>query len=279
MALVYSPTTRGRLLALELRRLRERSGLEQAGAAKALAWSKSKLSRIEGAEVKVTEVDILALLQLYGAGERADTLIRLRKDSWQRGWWTAYSDAFTGPFVALEDQATRILTWETQLVPGLLQTKEYAHALIGTLRHDEDPKVVHDRVTARINRQRILDRPDAPEYRAVLDESILRRQIGSAEITRDQLSHLVEMGRRPNITIQVMPFTAQIHPGLDGPMTLFSFASDDDLDVAYAEGLGGDVYLESATELRRIRVATQSIGEAALLPEESLDHIAALAKE
>lgn len=279
MALVYSPTTRGRLLALELRRLRERTGMDQVVAARRLRWSKSKLSRIESAEVQVTEANLHALLQLYGAGDRTEYLLQLRKDSWQRGWWTAYSDAFTGPFVALEDQATRILTWETQLVPGLLQTKEYAHALIGSLRHSENPKVIHDRVTARLNRQRILDRPDAPEYRAVLDESVLRRQIGSAGITRDQLSHLVEMGRRPSISIQVMPFTAPIHPGLDGPMTLFGFASDDDLDVAYAEGLGGDVYLESVTELRRIRVAAQSIGEAALLPEESLDLIAALAKE
>lgn len=277
MAQVYSPTTRGRLLALELRRLR--GDMDQAVAARHLGWSKSKLSRIEGPETKVTEADLLALLQLYGAGSRAESLIQLRKDSWKRGWWTTFNHAYTGPFLALEDQAARIFTWETQLVPGLLQTEDYSYAIISKLRSADDPKMVHDRVTVRTMRQRILNRPDAPSCTAVLDESILQRPIGGKDVLRGQLRHLLEMAQRPNITIQVMPFDAIEHPGLEGPVTLFSFADDPDLDTAYAEGLGGDVYLEAIADLERIRVDVSQIGEAALDPERSMDMLAALAEE
>lgn len=279
MALVYSPTIRGRRLALELRRLREGAQMEQAAAARLLGWSKSKLSRIEGAETKPSEADVRAIIQLFGLpAERGIALLQLRKDSWQRGWWTSYGGAFTGSFMALEDAAADILDWETQLVPGLLQTDAYAQAVF-SLRHNEDPQTIHDRVTARGNRRRLLSRPNGPRYRAILDEGVLRRQVGGCDVMRGQLAYLREQAQQPNITIQVVPFAAGAHAGVEGSVVLFRFADDGDLDVAYAEGLGGDVYLESAEELNRIRLATESIAEAALTPEASDDLIAALAKE
>lgn len=279
MALVYSPTTRGRRLALELLRLRDRSQMDQAVAARALGWNKSKLSRIEATQTRPSETDVAALLQLYGVpAERGTSLLQLLKESWQRGWWTAYGDAFTGAFVALENEADSVFAWEAQLVPGLLQTERYAEAVM-SLRQDEDPMAIHDRVTARMNRRRLLTRPEAPAYRAVLDEGVLRRQVGGPEVMGEQLAYLLEQADQLNITIQIVPFAAGVHAGVEGPITLFGFIEDADLDVAYAEGLGGDVYLESATELQRIRVATQSIGEAALSPQDSRGLIAALIKE
>lgn len=280
MALVYSPTTRGRLLALELRRIREVAQMDQTAAARALGWNKSKLSRIEATQTRPSENDVIALLQLYGVpADRGTSLQQLLKESWKRGWWTAYEGAFTGGFLPLEDGADSITAWAAHLVPGLLQTQRYAEAVIGGVRQDEDPGIIHDRVTARMNRRRLLTRPDAPRYHAILDEGVLHRQVGGTDVMREQLAYLLEQADRPNIVIQIVPFTAGVHAGVEGPVVLFSFALDADLNVAYAEGLGGDVYLESATELRRIKVATESIGDAALSAQDSRELMASLIKE
>lgn len=277
MALIYSPTTRGRLLALELRRTREDAQMEQLDAARALGWNKSKLSRIEATKTRPSENDVIALIELYGVSpERGTSFQQLLKESWKRGWWTAYEGAFTGGFLSLEDSASTITAWEVQLIPGLLQTQHYAEAVISGVRQDEESKSIHDRVTARMNRRRLLSRPDAPTYRAILDEGVLHRQVGGPDVMRDQLAHLLEQAQQPNVTIQIVPFSAGVHAGVEGPVVLFQFSEDADLDVAYAEGLGGDVYLESAAELRRIKVAVQRIGDAALSPQDSMGRIASL---
>ncbi|MDL4772598.1 helix-turn-helix domain-containing protein [Actinomadura xylanilytica] len=278
MAFVSSPTTRGRRLAFELRNLRSRTGLTPTQAARQLGWSLSKLTRIERAQTQPKIADIEAALALYGVdtAKRA-ALIQLAKESWKRGWWTAYADVFSGSIVALEDEASLIHAWEPQLVPGLLQTEEYASAIIGLLRLDAES--VHRRVVARMNRGMLLRRPNGPNLHALLDESVLRRIIGSHEVMRGQLSALVRAAERPNITIQVVRLDAGAHIGLEGAMELISFAEDSELDVAYAEGPMGDIYLESTEEVNRIRVDLESIRSTAMSPSASVELITALAGE
>ncbi|MFC5749971.1 helix-turn-helix domain-containing protein [Actinomadura rugatobispora] len=278
MAVVSSPTTRGRRLAFELRKFRERAELTPSQAARQLGWSLSKLIRIEKAQTQPKTSDITAALALYGVDSATHAaLIQLAKESWKRGWWTAYADVFSGSIVALEDEASSICAWEPQLVPGLLQTEEYAHGII-SLR-SEDPATIHRRVMARMNRGMLLRRPDAPRLHAVLDEAVLRRGIGGPEVMRKQFSALVEAAQRPNVTIQIMPFDSGAHLGLEGSMELLGFADDAELDVAYAEGPMGDIYLESAEEVTRIRLALETICSAAMPPAESVHLIAALAQD
>ncbi|MEW2352193.1 helix-turn-helix transcriptional regulator [Spirillospora sp. NPDC029432] len=278
MAVVSSPTTRGRRLAFELRRMRERADLTPTQAARQLGWSLSKLTRIEKAQTQPKTADLERALALYGVDDATHAgLVRLAKDSWRRGWWTSYADVFSGSIVALEDEATVIRAWEPQLVPGLLQTEAYAREVL-SLRQ-EDATAVHRRVVARLNRGMLLRRPDAPTLNAVLDESALRRGVGGPDVMRKQLQALIEAAERPNVSIQVMPHDSGAHLGLMGPLELFSFADDAELDVAYTETLMGDIYLESTEEVVRIRVALDAICSRAMPPEESLDLIHKLAQE
>ncbi|GAA3957631.1 helix-turn-helix transcriptional regulator [Actinomadura viridis] len=280
MAVVKTPTLRGRRLALELRRLRERSDLGQAEVARRLSWSRSKISRIEDAATRPTAKDVQGLLQLYGLdSDRHDAILQLLEDSWQRGWWTAYGDAFTGNYVLLEDQAPEIRGYETTAVPGLLQTPDYARALIRGVRRVEANEL--DRlVAARIARQAVLERVNPPDVHFVISESVLRFQIEHADLMRKQVSALWQAAvERPNVTIQILPFTAAIPHALEGPFTLFSFPGDHGLDVGHSEGALGEWYAESEAQLTRLRVAFAGVCEAALSPAESADWLAARTRE
>ncbi|MEV5706939.1 helix-turn-helix transcriptional regulator [Actinoallomurus sp. NPDC052274] len=204
----HSPTVRGRKLASELRRLRKDVDLAVEEAAAQLGWSRFKVSRIEKAQTKPTIADLRAILDLYGVGNaNRAALIELHKNSWRRGWWTDYSDVFRGSYVALEDDAVTIEEWSPQLIPGLLQTDDYARAVIrASLPGDE--AVVQRRVQARSARRTLLGRTDrtAPTFIAIIDEAALRRPIGGPEVMRSQLRALLDAARRPNVSLRVMPY-------------------------------------------------------------------------
>ncbi|GAA4206116.1 helix-turn-helix transcriptional regulator [Streptosporangium oxazolinicum] len=256
--------------------MREARGLGPEAAAAQLGWSRSKVSRIETGRTRASTSDVAAICDLYGAGssDRA-TLIQLAKEVRKRGWWTAYADVFTGSYVGLEDEASRICEWQVQLVPGLLQTEDYARVVIGAGRPEpHDPEDIQRRVMARMARRTLLSRPDAPELLAVVDEGVIRRPIGGHELMRDQLGALLIAARRPNVTIRVLPYSVGVHAGLEGAFTVLSFAEDVDPDVAYVEGTAGDVYVESTEQVERYKVAFGRIYDAALPPEESLGLIA-----
>lgn len=278
----HSPTVRGRKLASELRRLRKAVDLDVEPAALRLGWSRFKVSRIEQAKTKPTAVDLRAMLDLYGVDSATRAaLIELAKNAWRRGWWTDYSDVFRGSYVALEDDAVTIDEWSPQLVPGLLQTDDYARAVIGASLTDDDPATVQRRVQARSARRTLLGRtaPPAPRFTAVIDEAALRRPIGRPEVMRSQLRALGEAARRPNVTIRVLPYAAGAHPGLDGPFIILGFPEDLAPDVAYVETKAGDTYLESAADVRRFRLDFENLSAAALPPEGSTELIAAIAEE
>lgn len=278
----HSPTVRGRKLASELRRLRKSVDLDVEPAANQLGWSRFKVSRIEKAQTKPTAADLRAMLDLYGVDNATRAaLIELHKNAWRRGWWTDYSDVFRGSYVALEDDAATIDEWSPQLVPGLLQTDDYARAVIRTSLTEDDPAAVQRRVQARSARRTLLGRtePPAPTFTAVIDEAALRRPIGSPDVMRSQMRALLDAARRPNIKIRVLRYEAGAHPGLDGPFIILGFPEHLAPDVAYVETKAGDTYLESAADVRRFRVDFEKLSAAAMNPQGSTEFIAAIAEE
>jgi transcriptional regulator with XRE-family HTH domain len=278
----HSPTVRGRKVASELRRLRERAGLtiEQAADQLGEGWSRFKVARIEQAKTKPTIAGITAMLDLYGDGGTREALLKLAKDAWRRGWWTDYGDVFQGSYVALEDDAARIDEWSPQVIPGLLQTDEYAREVIRAGRPGDEASVQR-RVMARMTRKALLGRtdPPAPELTAILDEAALRRPIGGRDVMRAQLHALLDAGRRPNVTIRVLPFDVGTHAGLDGPFIVLGFPEEIAPDVAYVGTRIGDGYAESAEIVRRLKVDFENLQAAALSPEGSTEFIVALTEE
>jgi transcriptional regulator with XRE-family HTH domain len=247
------PTTRRLALGSQLHRLRESRGITPEQAAEAIRGSRSKISRMEHGRVGFKQRDMADLLTLYGvtdAEERAG-LLNLAREANTPGWWHAYSDILPGwlePYVGLEAAASVIRTYQIQLVPGLLQTEAYAHALIsqGSAASEEE---IARRGELRASRQGILRRPDAPQLWAVVDEGALRRPVGSREIIREQLTYLMEVAGHPAVTLQILPFGAGAHSAMGGPFTILRFAEPDLADVVYIEQLTSALYLAKPAEV------------------------------
>lgn len=279
MADVSTPTLRGRRLALELRTLRERAGLTQQEAGDRVGLSKSTLSRIEAAKTRADDGDVAALLQMYGLdADRHPAILQLNKDAWQRGWWTAYGDAFKDNFIMLEEQAPEIHAYETLLVPGLFQTPDYARAMFRNRRGIDDSDL--DRlVAARMTRKGILSRIHPPAVHAVINEAAFRERVGDADLMRKQASELWSAALdQSHVTIQILPFDAAPPCALFGSFTLFEFG-DHGLDVAHSEGPLGEWYAESNDQLTKTRLAFEDVSQAALTPAKSIEWLTARTRE
>ena len=277
--MTYRPTVRGRRLAGELRRLREKQQLTLQEVADRLGWSRATVSRLETGQTRPHHGDVADLLDLYGiTSPDRDALIALARQAKQRGWWTAYVDIFTDSHVGFEDEASRICTWDPQLIHGLLQTEDYARAVITTGRMLAG-SAVERRIAARKIRQTLLDRDDAPELHAIFDEAVLRRPIGGPSVMSAQLLALVEAARRAHVTIRVLPYAVGEHAGLDGRFTVLSFPDPADPDVAYVEGTMGNVYLESSEATGQHRNRFEQITKSALSPVESIRTISQAAED
>ncbi|HEV2373595.1 MAG TPA: helix-turn-helix transcriptional regulator [Streptosporangiaceae bacterium] len=276
----YSPTVRGRRLMRELTRLRQAQGLSLETAAQRLDFSKSKLYRIENGRSRITLDDLEDMLDLYAVrSPQREALAQLGRDARKRGWWTAYSDVFTGSYVGLESEASGIQV-NAHIVPGFLQTQDYARAVIAATRPSLEPTEVERRVRARAARQNALStRDDPPEIHVVIDEAALLRQVGGPAAMGAQLAVLADAGTRPLITLQVLPLAAGANAGMDGEFVILSFPDPEDPPVAYAEGLMGDVYLESGEELDIYTLAWSHLLGTALTPDESAALIRTMAKE
>ncbi|WP_089330721.1 helix-turn-helix domain-containing protein [Actinomadura meyerae] len=275
-----SPTVRHRRLARQLRQQREKAGLTMEGAAAALGWSRPKLLRFETAKTRPKPSDVEEMLDLYGGDEGIKlALMQLARDIRKRGWWSAFNDVLTGSFAELEDDAIAIRSWQVQFIPGLLQTSDYAMALIRVLSPEDSEDVLLRRLQARMARRAILERENAPSYTVVLDESVLRRAVGGPQIMARQLEALASASAKPNISIRVMPISVGEHAGMDGPFVALSFAGELDQDVIYLEGMGGEIYVEDVGQVARGNVRFDRICEQALAEEDSLALIADIAKE
>jgi transcriptional regulator with XRE-family HTH domain len=247
------PTVARRLLGAELRRLREAAGITREAAGHAIRASDSKISRLELGRTRFKPRDVADLLTLYGLTEDADRqiVIAMAAKANAPGWWQSYSDVVPGwfeHFLGLEQAASVIRSYEVQFIPGLLQTADYAAAVI-RISHQDDPQDrLEQRVDLRMRRQQHLTRPDPPKLWVVIDEAALRRPIGSRAMMRVQLAHLAEMAELPHITIQVMPFSAGGHPAAGGSVTFLRFPEGELPDVVYLEQLDSAVYLEKPAE-------------------------------
>jgi len=276
----YSPTVRGRRLIREIERLRHGSGLSMEVAAQRLGWSTSKLYRLENGRSRITTDDLADMLDLYGVRSlQREALIQLGRDARRRGWWTAYSDVFTGSYIAMEAEAASIRI-NAHLMPGIFQTPGYAHEIIRQTRPAISAEDAERRVAARTARQDALtSRPQPPQIHVILDEAVLHRQVGGPAVTGQQLTALAETSTWPNVTVQVLPFTAGANAGMDGHFVILAFPDSEDPPVAYVEGLMGDVYVEAAEEVDRFTLAWTHLVTQALDPAGSAAMISTLVKE
>src|ERR1700733_5620170 len=257
MGTEHSPTVRRRRLALELRRLREAARLTCEEVAEHLECSASKISRVETGRVSVSPRDVRDMLELYGVPEQQrDSLVQLSRDSRQKGWWHAYSDPVNPQFttyVGLESAASEIRVYEVNMIPGLLQTEEYARAVISAGMVDKPRADVERSVALRMERQQEA-RTIMPKVWAVLDEAGLRRQVGGPEVMRIQLEHLREVGSQRNVSLQVIPFGGGAHPAMGRPFVILSFGEELDPDVVYLEDLTSALWVENVDEVDRYNV-------------------------
>jgi len=241
----------------QLRRLRESAGMTREAAGYAIRGSESKISRLELGRVSFKKRDITDLLKLYGIGEddeRVTALVALAEEANQPGWWHRYDDVMAKWFqtyIGLEEAASLIRTYELQFVPGLLQTEDYARAVVSVGAPQDTDEAIEARVRVRLERQRILERPDPPTLWAVIDEAALRRPMGGRRLMRAQIEHLLLLMKRPNITVQVVPFRQGGHAAETGAFTILRFEGDDLPDVVYLEQLVSALYLDKREQVDR----------------------------
>ncbi|GGQ71347.1 helix-turn-helix domain-containing protein [Streptomyces flaveolus] len=281
----HGPVVRRRKLGAELRALRTSAGITSGEAARLVGWHQSKVSRIETGTSGAKPADVRLLLDAYGVHDRElrELLVVLAGSedaSGRHHWWHAYRGVLPPTyrdFISLESQASAMRTLETTVVPGLLQTPEYAHAVTRAAVDGLPEERLDTLVEVRLARQDVL-RADPPlELNAVLDEAVLRREVGGPGVMTRQLTRLVEAARLPHVQLQVLPFSAGAHIGVTGPFVIFSFPSTSDLDVVVLDHLTSSLHLERKEDLEAYTEAFNALLHHALSPEDSLDYIAATA--
>jgi len=283
MASEQGPTVRRRRLALELRRLREAARLTCEEVAEHLECSAPKISRVETGRVSVSPRDVRDMLELYGVPEQQrDSLVQLSRDSRQKGWWHAYGDTVQPQFatyVGLESAASEIRVYEVNIIPGLLQTEDYARTIIrsGMMNGNQDD--VDRQVALRMARQPALTRDDPPMLWTVVDEAALRRRVGGTELMRAQLEHVLELSGLKNVAMQVIPFGAGAHPAMGRPFVILVFPERIDPDVVYLEDLTSTLYLEDVDEVDRYNVFFNHLRATALSFEDSAALVTSVLKD
>ncbi|MFF3754610.1 helix-turn-helix domain-containing protein [Streptomyces sp. NPDC002018] len=282
MASNVNPTVRRRRLGQELRRLRELKGMTAEEVAERLLVSQSKISRLENGRRSISQRDVRDLCGVYEVQDHriVDSLMQMAKDSRQQGWWHAFGDIPYSVYIGLETDAASLRVFEPQVVPGLLQTRPYAEALIdGALPESAGPDV-EKRVGVRLRRQDRINSTENPlRLWAVVDEAALRRTVGDRQLMREQLEHLVEQSQLPHVTVQVLPFDMGAHPGISGHYAILEFPDASDSSVVYIEGVTSDLYLEKANDVQRYSVMYEHLRAQALNVEQTRQFIAGIAKE
>jgi hypothetical protein len=271
------------LVGSQLRRLRVQSGITREQAGERIRASEWKIHRLENGQVGFKERDVVDLLHFYGVTDAAeiDALVGLARETNDTGWWHHYSDVLPQWFrayVDLEQAATLIRAYEGQLVPGLLQTRDYMRAVMGGAL-DEAPADIERRVEVRLARQALLSRSGPPRLWAVVDEAALRRPIGGPQVMRAQLERLIECTQLPSVVLQILPFGAGAHPAMVGAFNILRFADDDLPDVVYLEHLTGAMYLDKRDDVRRYLHVMDFISVRAGRPADSAAILAMIAKE
>lgn len=278
------PTVRRRRLGAELRRLRDSAGYKLEEVAGMLGVAPSTLSRIETGKAPTKSAYLSQLLELYqvtDAGQR-QILVDMAREGHRKGWWAAYDDVLPsglGVYVGLEAEASGLRSYEIAVVHGLLQTTDYARAILraSAPRHTADQ--IERLVDLRMERQRRLDDNPPLDLWVIHDEAVIRRTVGGPVVMRHQLTHLLVAAGLPGVTLQVLPFDTGAHAGHDGPFSIVEFHDRSDSEVVYVESTAGPIYLEKDREVRASAEVFDRLRAAALPPEASLDLISKAARE
>jgi transcriptional regulator with XRE-family HTH domain len=277
------PTVLRILLGSQLRVLREAKGITREEAGYAIRASGSKISRMELGRVSFKERDVIDLLDLYGVDAReVATLVELAREANSPGWWHKYGDVLPDWFqvyVGLEEAASLIRLYEVQFVPGLLQTADYARAVVRLGQPGAPPEEIERRVSLRMGRQELLTKPGGPRLWAVVDEAALRRPIGGKDVMRAQLAQLIEATKEPNVTLQVVPFKSGGHAAEAGAFTIMRFPEPDLPDVVYLEQLTSALYLDKRDDVEKYTEVMERLSVESESPEHSVDILSGMLEE
>ncbi|ANJ05665.1 helix-turn-helix domain-containing protein [Streptomyces parvulus] len=281
-----APSVLRMILGRQLEELRTRAGLSFEQAAESIGVSHSTIRRMEAAKVaRLRLPDVEKLLQFYGVRDQQeiDTFLKSAREANKRGWWHTYRDVMPDWFAAylsLEQAALHIRAYEPEFVHGLLQTPAYARALLSAGNPHASSDATERRVALRMRRQEILTRPAPPRLWVVMDETVLRWPVGGSEVMREQVDHLIEVGRLPNVTLQIMPFAGGPHPAMRaGAFHVFRFRAPELPDIVYLSGLVGAVYLDKGDDVVVYREALDRLGAQAVPARSTEELLGALRKE
>lgn len=283
MATAAGPTVRRRQLGAELRRLREQAGRRIEDVATHLECSMSKISRVETGQAPIKARDVRDLLEWYGVADplRIETVMQIHKDAQQQGWWAHYGDVLPSgmaTYAGLEADARVLRSYESMVVHGLLQTEDYARAVIAAFQPNQ-PHETDQLVRFRKERQALLTRqPDPLELWVVMEESALRRPVGGKDVMTAQLRHLAEATALPNVTLQIMPTAKGAHPALSGAFSLLEFEPHTPT-VVYVNSMAGNVYLEKERDVRSFIQTFDLLRAAAPDPQEASALLEQLTRE
>lgn len=277
------PTVRLRRLAAELRRLRNAADLNRETVTDKTGINNATLYRIETARARPQMRTLIALLNLYEVDEeQRDYLITLCRDAATQGWLRPYHselpEEYTA-YISFEDEAQGVRNYESLIIPGLLQTEDYARALVQGGLPSATEEEVEDRVRARMGRKGVLNKATPLKMWVVVDEAALRRIVGGVDVMRAQLDHLAEVVKVPNITFQVIRFGAGAHPGMPGQFIILDFSDPMDTDLIYIDTLAGDLFLESDADIARYRAVFDNLVAVATSPNDSAALVAEIANE
>jgi len=272
------------LLGAQLRRLREHAGISRDDAGYHIRASGSKISRMELGRVSFKERDVTDLLEYYGVTDVAERekLVQLTREANATPWYQKFQDVVPDwfhVFVGLEEAAQLIRVYEVQFVPGLLQTEEYARAIIMQGAPGVDPDEVERRVALRMGRQELLTRENPPRYWVIMDEAALRRPMGGRDVHFKQIERLIDLVSEPNITLQVMPFRYGGHAADGGAFTIMRFPETDLPDVVYMEYLTGAHYIDKPEEVERYAAVMERLSVAGTSPDRTREILAGMLKE
>ncbi|MER6195544.1 helix-turn-helix domain-containing protein [Streptomyces cyaneofuscatus] len=278
------PTVRRRRLGAELKRLREKAGVRMEDAAERIGGDKPKISRQENGRQGVSKLEIEALLALYEVSDdRLRTaLTTLAREGRRKGWWAQYSDILPAGFqerLSIESDAARILTFQSMLVPGLLQTAEYATEVIRAAGKSATEDQLKSYIEVRASRQEIFARDNPPQYVCLLDEAVLRREVGGPAVMAAQLGKILEVNNPPKLTIQVVPLSQGWHAGADGAFNIYSYPDPMDLDVVNLDYLDGALYLEEDLPVERYQLAFDELRATALASRQSMELVSSVRRE
>src|SRR5215469_2188602 len=282
--MAVGPTIRRRRLGIDLRRLRDANGLKLEEVAGALGVAPSTLSRIETGKAPTKSAYLNQMLQMYGVTDpgHRQVLVDMAREGHRKGWWAAYDDVLPSGFdiyVGLEAETAAIRSYEISVVHGLLQTADYARAVLSEMFPRHTSKQIDRLVDLRMARQHRLDDEPPLELWAILDEAVIRRTVGGPAVMSRQLRHLVAEADRPGMTMQVLPFSCGAHAAHGGPFTILAFPDRSDSEVAYVESVAGYIYLEKDRDVRARSEAFDRLRAAALSPGASVDLIAQVARD